>query len=99
MNPKSNSAGQTASAFPSSHPTPKVGSEALTIDQILPADILPMKLKEVAQLVKVSVKTVRRWIQFGLLRSHKLGGARVVRPRDLRTFLDALAGESNKEPV
>lgn len=97
MNSKSNSAGQTASAFSPFNPTPKIGSVASTIDQILPADILPMKLKEVAQLVKVSVKTVRRWIQFGHLPSHKLGGARVVRPRDVRAFLDAQAGESNKE--
>ena len=66
-------------------------------DPVLPEDVLPLRLKTVAQLTEVSEKTVRRWIQRGLLRSHKLGGARVVRRRDLRSFLDQQAGETNKE--
>jgi excisionase family DNA binding protein len=66
-------------------------------DPVLPDDILPLSLKTVAQLVDKSDKTIRRWIQRGLLRSHKLGGSRVVRKRDLRTFLDQQAGVIGKE--
>lgn len=63
----------------------------------LPDGDLPMRLKTVAIKTDVSVKTVRRWIDRGLLRSHKLGGSRVVRRRDLRSFLDQQAGEVTKE--
>ncbi|HVU15533.1 MAG TPA: helix-turn-helix domain-containing protein [Candidatus Didemnitutus sp.] len=66
-------------------------------DPVLPDEVLPLRLKTVAQLTDVSEKTVRRWIQSGLLHSHKLGGARVVRKRDLRSFLDQQAGEMTKE--
>ena len=66
-------------------------------DPVLPDEVLPLRLKTVAQLTEVSEKTVRRWIQRGLLPSHKLGGTRVVRKRDLRSFLDEQAGEVKKE--
>lgn len=71
------------------------GSDLPATDSVLPPEIMPLRLKTVAQLTDVSEKTVRRWIAAGLLRSHKLGGARVVRRCDLRTFLDQQAGTSN----
>ncbi len=97
VNPKSNRAGNSVPVVSASNQNPNVGSNESTADQILPLGVLPLRLKTVAQLTEVSEKTVRRWIDRGLLRSHKLGGARVVRRRDLRTFLDQQAGESNKE--
>jgi excisionase family DNA binding protein len=91
VNPKSHSAARSGAASSVSiQPT-------TAADPTLPEDILPLRLKTVALMTDVSEKTVRRWIQRGLLRSHKLGGARVVRKRDLRTFLDQQSGESNKE--
>jgi excisionase family DNA binding protein len=71
------------------------GIKLLASDSIIPPEILPLRLKTVARLTDVSEKTVRRWISAGLLLSHKLGGARVVRQCDLRTFLDQQAGTSN----
>lgn len=65
--------------------------------QILPDEILPLRIKDVAQLTSVCEKTVRRWIDRKLLRSFKLGGMRAVRKGDLRAFLDQQAGETNKE--
>lgn len=97
MNPNSNSAAKSFAARSASTQTPNLASPNVSADQILPDDVLPMRLKSVARLVDVSEKTVRRWIQKGLLRSHKLGGSRVVRKRDLRTFLDQQAGETNKD--
>lgn len=65
--------------------------------QVLPDEILPLRIKDVAQLTSVCEKTVRRWIDRKLLRSFKLGGMRAVRKGDLRAFLDQQAGEPNKE--
>ncbi|MEO8377552.1 MAG: helix-turn-helix domain-containing protein, partial [Candidatus Sumerlaeota bacterium] len=67
-----------------------------------PTPTLPTPIRTVRtgrqppRLTEFSVKTVRRWIDRGWLPSHKLGGARVVRMCDLRTFLDEQAGEANK---
>lgn len=97
MNPKTNPAVKSFAAISAPTQTSNLTSREVSADQILPDDILPMRLKSVAKLVEVSEKTVRRWIQSGLLRSHKLGGSRVVRKRDLRTFLDQQDGETNKE--
>lgn len=97
VNQKSNRAVSPALASSRSNQVANASPNACVSDELLPADILPLRLKSVAQLTDVSEKTVRRWIQAGLLRSHKLGGARVVRKRDLRTFLDQQAGESNKD--
>lgn len=97
VNPKSTHAGTPFPVFPASVKTPNAGAPALAAGQILPEEVLPLRLKTVAQLTEVSVKTVRRWIQRGWLCSHKLGGTRVVRKRDLRTFLDQQAGAKNKE--
>jgi excisionase family DNA binding protein len=91
VNPKSKSATRLAVA------SSVVPQPSAAIDPTLPEEILPLRLKTVAQLTDMSEKTVRRWIQHGLLRSHKLGGARVVRKCDLRTFLDQQSGASNKE--
>ena len=94
MNPKSMGAGIPIPALPSTNPPASSG--AACAHAILPEDILPLRLKTVAQLVDVSEKTVRRWIQRGILSSYKLGGARVVRKRDLRAFLDQQSGEIRK---
>lgn len=68
-------------------------------DPILPDKVLPLRLKTVALITDFSEKTVRRWIQRGLLRAHKLGGACVIRKSDLRSFLDQQAGQTKKEVV
>ena len=78
-------------------PNPGTDAKALVSDEIIPAGILPLRLKTVAQLLEVSEKTVRRYIESGLLRGGKLGGACVVRRCDLRSFLDQQLGEPNKE--
>ena len=95
MNPKMSRAEIPVSALPVLNPS--VSKLVPPNDAVLPDDILPLSLKTVAQIVDKSDKTVRRWIQRGLLRSHKLGGSRVVRKCDLRSFLDQQAGETNKE--
>jgi excisionase family DNA binding protein len=77
--------------------SPKAAALWAGTDVSLPDGDLPMRLKTVAIKTEVSVKTVRRWIDRGWLRSHKIGGTRVVRRRDLRSFLDQQAGEVTKE--
>jgi hypothetical protein len=97
VNPKINHAGKSTSASFPQNKTAISPSLAWSADQILPDDIRPLRLKTIAQFADVSEKTVRRWIQRGLLRSYKLGGARVACKGDVRTFLDQQAGKSNKE--
>lgn len=93
MNPKSQRVGNSVPPHSFVNPSPS----NLAAAQILPEDILPLRLKTVAQMTEVCEKTVRRWIERGLLRSFKLGGMRVVRKGDLRAFLDQQAGEPIKE--
>ena len=97
MKTKFNQADGSASGVSIARLTSNAGTERPAADEILPEGVLPIRLKTVALLTEVSEKTVRRWIQSGLLRSHKLGGARVVRRWDLRSFLDQQAGETKKE--
>lgn len=50
-------------------------------------------LAEIADLIGVSVSTVRRRIDEGALRVHRIGRARRVSEQDLRAFLAACRGE------
>lgn len=47
-----------------------------------------LRLKDIAAEARVSVKTVRRWIDLHGLPSQKLAGLRVVRKRDFLAFLE-----------
>jgi excisionase family DNA binding protein len=58
---------------------------------------LPMRIKTVALMFDVSVKTIRRLIERGILRSFKLGGLRMVWTSDAQTYLDGLRDGSRKE--
>ena len=97
MNPKFNYAGRLAPASLSSRQISNTGPQGSAAELTIPDEILPLRLKTVAQMTEVSEKTVRRWIQRGLLFSYKLCGSRVVSKRDLRTFLDQQAGAVNKQ--
>ena len=49
-----------------------------------------LRARDIAELTGVSVRTVRRWITDGLLRSTRLGGARLVARTELaRLFSSA----------
>lgn len=52
----------------------------------------PMSPAEIATIVGKSEKTVRRWIEKGLLRARKVGGTTLVRPVDLQRFLEGRTG-------
>lgn len=56
----------------------------------LPPSRLPrlLALKDVAQMLQVSVKTVRRWIEQGELRIHTLGRQLRVSEEDLSAFIN-----------
>ena len=52
---------------------------------------LPSRLysvKEVAERLAVSIKSVRRWITAGDLRAYRLGHQLKISAEDLRSFLD-----------
>jgi excisionase family DNA binding protein len=42
---------------------------------------------QVAELLEVSTRTVRRWIDAGLLVAHRVGGVVRIAEHDLRAFL------------
>ena len=46
-----------------------------------------LTIDDVARVCKVSVKTVRRWIESGVLRAAKLGAQWRIRPKDLELFI------------
>ena len=46
-----------------------------------------LTIDDVARVCKVSVKTVRRWIESGELRAAKLGAQWRIRPKDLELFI------------
>ena len=46
-----------------------------------------LTIDDVARVCKVSVKTVRRWIESGELRAAKLGAQWRTRPKDLELFI------------
>jgi excisionase family DNA binding protein len=46
-----------------------------------------LRAAEIADIVGVSVRTVRRWMSGGILRSVKVGGARLVAEADLLQLL------------
>ena len=45
------------------------------------------KIAEVAELLSVSTRTVRRWIDDGLLIAHRIRGVVLIAENDLRAFL------------
>lgn len=59
---------------------------------LLPADDQPLRIKDVADWLQVSEKTVRRRIDAGEIRSVKMGGLRVILRRDLRAYWDKIKG-------
>jgi excisionase family DNA binding protein len=52
-----------------------------------PVSIRLFTVAEVAELLRVAGRTVRRWIEAGDLTSHKLGGAVRISEPDLEAFL------------
>lgn len=67
----------------------RLRSQASAHDRaILRDEERPLRLKDIAAVMNVSEKTVRRWIDLHGLPSMKLGGMRFVRKRDLLVFLD-----------
>lgn len=60
---------------------------------LLSEDDRPLRLDAVAEWLGVAVKTVRRLIDTGKLRSVKIGGLRMVFLRDLKGYLKNLNGE------
>ena len=62
----------------------------MTADPIhMPKDTLPtlLTLDETAKALKVSTKTVRRWIDAGDLVAHRLGHQWRISKSDLHTFI------------
>jgi len=53
-------------------------------------DERPVRIKTIAEWAGVSERTVRRWIDSGQLKSVKMGGLRVVLPRDFREFWEKI---------
>jgi excisionase family DNA binding protein len=46
------------------------------------------KIAEVAEIVEVTTRTVRRWLKSGDLVAHRFGGAVRIFEDDLRNFLN-----------
>jgi excisionase family DNA binding protein len=46
-----------------------------------------LTVSEIADLLRVAERTVRRWIKVGDLVAHKIGGAVRISEADLETFL------------
>lgn len=44
-------------------------------------------VKEISQEIKVTERTVRRWIESRILPSHKIGGVVRIDERDLEAFI------------
>lgn len=57
---------------------------------ILPDGDMLLKLQEVAQALRKSVKTVRRMIEARELSSVKVRGARMIRASVLQTYIQSL---------
>lgn len=52
-----------------------------------------LRAGDIARLTGRSIRTVRRWIKSGVLRSVKLGGSRLVAASDLERLLHPEAPE------
>ena len=50
-------------------------------------DIIYYRIADVAERLRVSERTVRRWIDAGLLIAHRVGGIVLIAEADLRAFL------------
>jgi excisionase family DNA binding protein len=46
-------------------------------------------IRDISESLDVSTRTVRRWVQTGVLRAHRIGGVLRVSEADLMTFLAA----------
>lgn len=46
-----------------------------------------LTIPDAAELLRVSIKTIRRWIERGDLRAAKLGMQWRIRPQDLQNFV------------
>lgn len=53
----------------------------------MPKTDLFYRVNEIAERLDVSTRTVRRWIEMGFLRAHRLGRSVRVSDADLKTFL------------
>ncbi len=60
---------------------------------ILPEEDRPLRLSVIAEWLGVAVKTVRRLIDSGKLKSVKIGGLRMVLLCDFKAYLKSLNGE------
>lgn len=67
------------------------GEEAVNAP-IIPEDEVPFRIKDVAERMGVSDKTVRRRIDEGKLPSVKMGGLRVILRRDFEVYWQQLKG-------
>ena len=74
---------------PASYERGAAPKQRTTPPQLTTASRLPRPLAvgEVAELLQVSSKTVRRWIERQELRTHRLGRQLRVAEEDLATFL------------
>src|SRR3954454_21737571 len=65
-------------------------SQALDLPMTTPSKRRPgfLAVAEVAQTLRVSVKTVRRWIEQGELRVHRLGRQLRISEEDLSAFIN-----------
>jgi excisionase family DNA binding protein len=52
-----------------------------------------LRTRDIARLTGTSIRTVRRWLASGLLRSVRVGGARLVAKTDLESLLHPEAAE------
>lgn len=57
------------------------------------ASVRMLSLSDVAELLGISLSTLRRRVADGMLRVHRIGRARRVSEQDLRAFLAACRGE------
>ncbi len=49
-----------------------------------------LRPQEAARALGVSVRTIHRWIASGVLRSERVGGARLISTQEIRRFLREL---------
>lgn len=63
---------------------------------LIPEDDQPLRIKEIAEWLGISDKTVRRRIDGGAIKSVKMGGLRVVIRRDFKAYWQKLNQEGGE---
>jgi len=84
---KTRRSGQQGAQAPSASATPDVPPKRSTAAPVKAGPSRMLSPADVAALLQVSIKTVRRWIETGELHVHTLGRQLRVSDDDLNTFV------------